>query len=685
MAIDRDTTLRKAEKLLRQGRLDQAIAEYQKVIQDQPKDWSTINTVGDLFVRAGQLERGVEHFTRIADHLFEAGFLPRAAAVYKKILKLRPDEEHAARRTAEISERQGLLADAKAALLQLAERRVRRGDRRGAAEIHLRVGSLDLADVAAGLAAARAAAQLGDTVGAVQRLLQMAADCQRKKMSVEGLQALDEALKIDPENRGVRAELLARFVESGDLEQAAGYASSAAEFKAIAAEYYARGRGEDALQVLQWALEQEPDDLETRRQLVRSFIGRDEFERASALLSGDVGDGDLLLSLAEIELRSGRRDEGRAAAVAAIGREPHRRDDVVALGGRLCEHDAEGAFQCFDVATDAAVADQDWSFAANALQDYVARVPFHVTALMKLVEVCVDGGLEATMYLAQAQLTDGYLKEGRASEARVIAEDLVAREPWDAANIERFRSALTMLGEADIDAIIADRLSGDSPFTSTDLSLDFSFRELAEVEASIEAAGPAAVDLGGMPGGETTPADAAAGAGEPFEIDLSDALGDPGGVAEHATEPAAVPAGLSGLERVFEGFRDDAVRSGVEGAASQFKKAAKLRDAGDVDGAVRMLEQAVRAPRYRFKAAAELARIFRDVGRVPEAIEWLERAAEAAPVATDESRELLYDLGLLLSESGESDRALAVFLELQADAPDYRDVAMRIGRLSQKA
>ena len=305
---------------------------------------------------------------------------------------------------------------------------------------------------------------------------------------------------------------------------------------------------------------------------------------------------DLLLSLAEIELRSGRRDEGRAVAAAVIGRDPHRRDDVVALGARLCEHDAEGAFQCIDVATDAAVADHDWSFAANALQDYVARVPFHVPALMKLVEVCVDGGLEATMYAAQAQLTDGYLKEGRASEARVIAEDLVAREPWDAANIERFRSALTMLGETDIDAIIADRLSGDSPFTSTDLSLDFSFRELADLEASPEAAGPAAVDLEGMPGGETTPAGAGAGADEAFEIDLSDAFGDLDGAAEHATEPAAAPAGLSGLERVFEGFRDEALRSGGEGAASQFKQAASLRDAGDVDGAVRLLEQVVRAP-----------------------------------------------------------------------------------------
>jgi tetratricopeptide (TPR) repeat protein len=98
-----------------------------------------------------------------------------------------------------------------------------------------------------------------------------------------------------------------------------------------------------------------------------------------------------------------------------------------------------------------------------------------------------------------------------------------------------------------------------------------------------------------------------------------------------------------------------------------------------------MLEQVVRVPRYRFKAAAELARIQRELGRVHEAIEWLERAAESAPAATDESRELLYDLGVLLSEAGETDRALAVFLELQADAPDYRDVAVRIGRLSQKA
>ncbi|HEX7486780.1 MAG TPA: tetratricopeptide repeat protein, partial [Vicinamibacterales bacterium] len=337
MAIDRNATLRKAEKLLRQGRLDQAIAEYVKVVQEHPGDWSTVNVVGDLLVRAGQSESGIEHFTRIADHFFEEGFLPRSAAVYKKILKLKPDDEHAALRGAEISERQGLLADAKAALAHVAARRLRRGDRRGAAEIHLRLGALDPGDLASGVSAAKAAAELGDVSGAVQRLLQLAAECQRKDKPADSLLALDEAVSIDPENREVRAELVAWFIEAGDLERATGYASSSREFKAIASEYYARGKGDEALRVLEWALEQDPEDFETRRQLVRSYIGREELERARTLLSVDLTDSDLLLSLAEIELRTGHHEEGRETASRAVIQDPSRRDELILLGCRLCE------------------------------------------------------------------------------------------------------------------------------------------------------------------------------------------------------------------------------------------------------------------------------------------------------------------------------------------------------------
>ena len=43
----------------------------------------------------------------------------------------------------------------------------------------------------------------------------------------------------------------------------------------------------------------------------------------------------------------------------------------------------------------------------------------------------------------------------------------------------------------------------------------------------------------------------------------------------------------------------------------------------------------------------------------------------------------MYDLGLTLEETGETARALAVFLELQADAGDYRDVPQRADRLAR--
>jgi len=43
----------------------------------------------------------------------------------------------------------------------------------------------------------------------------------------------------------------------------------------------------------------------------------------------------------------------------------------------------------------------------------------------------------------------------------------------------------------------------------------------------------------------------------------------------------------------------------------------------------------------------------------------------------------LYDLGLALEDAGETARALAVFLELQATAGEYRDVADRVDRLAR--
>jgi hypothetical protein len=48
----------------------------------------------------------------------------------------------------------------------------------------------------------------------------------------------------------------------------------------------------------------------------------------------------------------------------------------------------------------------------------------------------------------------------------------------------------------------------------------------------------------------------------------------------------------------------------------------------------------------------------------------------------DDGRALLYELGATLEDAGETARALAVFLELQAEGGDYRDVRLRTERLA---
>jgi hypothetical protein len=104
---------------------------------------------------------------------------------------------------------------------------------------------------------------------------------------------------------------------------------------------------------------------------------------------------------------------------------------------------------------------------------------------------------------------------------------------------------------------------------------------------------------------------------------------------------------------------------------------------GMAEDAIRELGWAARSPQRRFEAASLVARLQRDRGALPAAIEWYERAAEAPAPTVEAGRELLFELAQTLEEAGEAARALAVYLELRTDAGNYRDVSSRIERLSR--
>lgn len=670
MAFNRDDTLKKAEKLLRQGKLEPAIAEYVRVAEADPADWMTANTLGDLYGRAGQTDQAAAQYTRVARHFLKEGFYPKAAAIYKKLLKLRPDDEQTQLALADISQQQGLLGDAKAYLNAVAARRRERGDRAGAAEIVVRLGSVDPNDFEARLAAARSISDSGDDDTAAARFREIYDDLLAKDRPDEALAALREAVRRNPHDQDGRATLARASIAAGDLEGA-----------------------------------------------------RDYLDPATA-----GGDPELLRALLQLELGAGRADQARELARQLLAAGGGSRQTLIDLAWSMGDgRSSEAAFVLIDEAVDQASAAGEYAEAAALLREFVTRIPQHVPALMKSIEVCVDGGLEAEMTEAQGQLADAYLSTGQPDEARVIAEDLVAREPWDRNHIDRFRRALVMLKVPEPDMVIAERLSGFAPFTARDVfarggdmqpvapasppRVDTpdavapppaaadpapfaalidqapAAPEQLDIEPATEEAGapePPRVPLSSYtPDPEEPVAPAQLSAAEETELDLDQMLSASSTLAD-PTSAAVSETAEGGLDDVFQGLRDQASnQAGADQAAQSMTLARTYLEMGLPDEAIPALKDASRSPAMRFESASILGRLYRDRGQLAEAAEWLERASEAPAPSTEDGWALFYDFGAVLEENGETARALAIFLEIQSEAGDYRDVAARVERLSR--
>jgi tetratricopeptide (TPR) repeat protein len=497
VSIDREAALKKAEKLLRQGKLKGAIEEYVRLIDDQPGDVGAINALGDLYIRAGDTDRAVAQFTRAADQLFADRVFSKAQAIYKKALKVQPYHEHALAQLAEIAERQGLSADAVAYLRQLAERRRMRGDERGVSEC------------------------------------------------VQRMRAFERVKSNIPATAAAPAEPL------------------------------------------------EDDGGE---------------------------DPSRLLAAATRELAAGNELQGRAALMRALTLDSTRHGDVVRIALDLAaEGRIETAFGCIDVGADAALLAGNLTHAIETLQTFVRAAP-HIPALVKLVELCVDASLDGPLRAAQTQLADAYLDTGHGAEARVIAEDLLERDPDCQAHAQRVRRAMELLGAPDAERTVAD-VRG---------------RHLT-------------VEMAGSDQGESTEEIPVS---EEMEIDLSEVLADIGDAPE--------------------GPVDD-----------PYNRALKHLEEGRSDEAIADLREAAGASHTRARAAAELGRLHIRRGELEAAVEWLERAADGPASTAEEGFAVLYELADTLERLGEPARALAILVDLDADAGGYRDVRMRIEQLAR--
>ena len=252
---DREKTLQAAQKYIEKKRYDRAIAEYQRIVQDDPNDARTLLKIGDLQARLSAYPEAIATYDRVGQYYSSQGFALKAIAVYKQIRELikkhAPDLAdrygHIVPKLAEIYTQLGLTSDALAAYDEVATRLQRAGRDREAIEVFSKMVGLDAQNPLPHLRLAEARCRVQSLDEAIESFWAAAE-------LLLSLERRDDALKV--------IERILHFkVDSR-------YAWVAAEL------YLQRGTREDGLQALtklQICFQADPKNLDTLGLLAQAF------------------------------------------------------------------------------------------------------------------------------------------------------------------------------------------------------------------------------------------------------------------------------------------------------------------------------------------------------------------------------------------------------------------------------
>jgi pilus assembly protein FimV len=78
-----------------------------------------------------------------------------------------------------------------------------------------------------------------------------------------------------------------------------------------------------------------------------------------------------------------------------------------------------------------------------------------------------------------------------------------------------------------------------------------------------------------------------------------------------------------------------------------------------------------------------IGQCYRKMRNFPEALAWVDRAFNSAPAASGGRLALTYDLAQIREDMNETAAALALYREVEARSPRYRDTALRIKILDE--
>ncbi|HVS01144.1 MAG TPA: tetratricopeptide repeat protein [Thermoanaerobaculia bacterium] len=219
-AFKREQVVRTAEKYVGKGKIEAAIKEYRKVLADNPKDVNTLNRLGDLYARSSRVEEAIRLFTQIAERYTEDGFLVKAIAIYKKIIKLDPTRLAVYEKLAELYHRQGLVNEARTQYQVLADYYLKHNDAAAAINIYLKMAEVEPDNPSHHLKLAELYQQ-GKLWDKAMRSYRVIAELMLQHERVEeAVRVYERAFEVHPEDLGFLTDAVLGLRDGGHTLQA---------------------------------------------------------------------------------------------------------------------------------------------------------------------------------------------------------------------------------------------------------------------------------------------------------------------------------------------------------------------------------------------------------------------------------------------------------------------------------
>ncbi len=696
MALRRRSALQAAEKLVARGRLDAAVKQYKKALEDSPDDTGTLNRLGDLYARLNRVNEAVEMFSTAARHFTREGFFVKAIAIYKKIIRLDPTLIRVYETLADLYHRQGLVNEARAQYQVVADYYRQSADERALVAVYEKLVDLEPSNPTHRLKLAEFYCTANRTQDAMEQYQSIATFMLQHGKVEEAFKVYLGAFELKVDDLGFVTDVIVQLTDFGHQDVARRLLDHAIQ------------RNPDATRVAELVDLPLVDTVE-RRGTADSAEDESPVE-VSAAAEEDrlaIADPDSGADLAGLE-EAGADAGSRELEVVELA-------DLDLLEPAPTGVDAPSPTDAPYVATDR---DETGEFEIDLdeiedLEEVVAAVveaesPGDSTEAMlapetedsaELAEVTdPESVARAEELLTEANVLSNYGLEKKAVELLETALELVPGH-LDAGELLLHLHHEAGRSEAVVEVAQLFITAGSLSEPLTELLGDWGYRlQDGELRApAVEAQEPERlpVEVAQAPaadirldwldeGGEASPKDDADVFGEEDEFfDLAAELEEELLAEESRSGGEALPQlEEQSIEEIVEGFKQGVAETlSSEDYDTHFNLGIAYREMGLVDEAIGEFQLAAKSNQYLVDCCSLLGASFLEKGFPDLAVKWYERGLKAPGASDEEKLGLLYELGNLYLTTGNRETAKETFAEIYGANSNYRDVVAKLEEL----